>query len=307
MRLRQRVREFAYARGFGLDEAAEQNILDGAAGVPPGSLTKGRLLAVQVAKNKATPDDDLDAVRNDYVSCVKTLARYADIITVNVSSPNTPGLRDLQKVEPLTKILKGVVEAAAAVDRRTRPAVMVKVSPDEDSDSQVQGICDAIWESGVDGVIVGNTTKKRPEPIPNRPALTAVEQQILLEQGGFSGPHLFQQTVDLVKKYRKHLDAGGYGASSERSSQDAEQLVPSVDTAVVMSKPRAGLTDSGNNSTPKVIFATGGVTNGQQALEILNAGASVAMVYTALVYGGSGTITRIKQEMRKEMEQPSKA
>jgi len=53
---------------------------------------------------------------------------------------------------------------------------------------------------------------------------------------------------------------------------------------------------------PKVIFATGGITNGKQALEVLNAGASVAMVYTALVYGGVGTISRIKDEMRDEMK-----
>ena len=57
---------------------------------------------------------------------------------------------------------------------------------------------------------------------------------------------------------------------------------------------------------PKVIFATGGITNGQQALEVLNAGASVAMVYTALVYGGIGTISRIKDEMREEMHKAGK-
>lgn len=83
MRLRQRVREFAYAHGFGIGEVAEQRVLDGEAGVPPGSLIEGKLLAVQVAKNKFTPDDDLEAVKSDYVSCVETLARYADIIVVN--------------------------------------------------------------------------------------------------------------------------------------------------------------------------------------------------------------------------------
>ena len=51
----------------------------------------------------------------------------------------------------------------------------------------------------------------------------------------------------------------------------------------------------------KVIFATGGITNGKQAVEILNAGASVAMVYTAMIYSGAGTITRIKGEMRDEI------
>ncbi len=83
MRLRQRVREHAYAHGFGIDEVAEQRVLDGEAGVPPGSLTEGKLLAVQVAKNKFTPDNDLEAVKGDYVSCVETLARYADIIVIN--------------------------------------------------------------------------------------------------------------------------------------------------------------------------------------------------------------------------------
>lgn len=91
MRLRQRVREFAYANGFGIDEVAEQRVLDGEAGVPPGSLTEGKLLAVQVAKNKFTPDDDLEAVKRDYVSCVETLARYADIIVVNGMSSESMG------------------------------------------------------------------------------------------------------------------------------------------------------------------------------------------------------------------------
>lgn len=84
MRLRQRVREYAFAMGLGIDEEAERMVLDGEAGVPPGSLMKGRLMAVQVAKNKFTPDEDIEAVKADYVYCVEALARYADIIVVNV-------------------------------------------------------------------------------------------------------------------------------------------------------------------------------------------------------------------------------
>lgn len=82
MRLRQRVREYAYANGFGIDEDAEQMILDGEAGVPPGSLTEGKLMAVQVAKNKATPDGDIEAIKADYVYCVEALAKYADVMTI---------------------------------------------------------------------------------------------------------------------------------------------------------------------------------------------------------------------------------
>lgn len=179
--LRQRVRDYAYAHGLGYELESERQVLDGEAGVPPGSLMPGRLLAVQVAKNKTTPDKDIAAVTQDYVTCVHRLAKYADILVVNVSSPNTPGLRDLQATAPLKMILGAVVEAAKACDRKTKPAVMVKVSPDEDSESQIDGICAAVEASKVDGVIVGNTTKKRPEPVPKGYVVPANELKVLEE------------------------------------------------------------------------------------------------------------------------------
>ncbi|KAI9706581.1 MAG: Dihydroorotate dehydrogenase (quinone), mitochondrial [Candelina mexicana] len=376
MRLRQRLREFAYTEGFGIDNTAEQQVLNGEAGVPPGSLVEGKLLAVQIAKNKFTLDDDIDAVKADYVYCVDQLAKYADIIVVNVSSPNTPGLRGLQKVEPLTNILRGVVLAAKATDRKTKPAVMVKVSPDEDTDKQVSGVCEAVWESGVDGVIVGNTTKRRPDPLPPGYKLSNKEAAVLLEQGGYSGPQLFERTLSLVKRYRRLLDKGPLNqagnvsgadealdpVSGPKPADDAEaSLLRKIEDRVRQGADRktslqttsgaqqdetsmaqplirlpeySSLVSSSPNSesnitplsashhlngpsaqpedeqtlgkkpaTSKVIFATGGITNGAQALEVLKAGASVAMIYTALVYGGVGTISRIKAEMRDEMKQ----
>lgn len=382
MRLRQRVREFAYAIGFGIDEVAEQRVLDGEAGVPPGSLVDGKLMAVQVAKNKFTPDSDIEAVKRDYVYCVEALAKYADIIVVNVSSPNTPGLRGLQDEEPLTHILKGVVEAAQRAERKTTPAVMVKVSPDEDSDAQISGICEAIRASRVDGVIVGNTTKRRPDPLPKGYTLSDKEAALLLEEGGYSGPQLFERTLDLVKRYRRFLDQGSSGQSAtptepkgvisqrakpeevihsgqalepdvagrieatvkrdianlkepsaendansrpqplirlpERhepfsSKPDESMEVPALSSSthidqlppVEESSPpssSAALESPRATDQPKVIFATGGITDGQKALEVLNAGANVALVYTALVYGGVGTISRIKGEMRDEIK-----
>ncbi|KAF4548827.1 Dihydroorotate dehydrogenase-like protein 2 [Elsinoe fawcettii] len=385
LRLRQRVREFAYSIGLGLDPEAERKVLDGEAGVPPGSLLPGRLLAVQCAKMKDTPDEDIEAVARDYTYCVDQLAKYADIIVVNVSSPNTPGLRSLQQTLPLTAILTSVVGAAKTCDRKTKPAVMVKVSPDEDSEEQVRGICDAVWMSGVDGVIVGNTTKKRPDPLPRGYALPQKEEQIMLEQGGYSGPQLFERTVSLVKKYRTTLDQGPplpkettqpealskpstkepvkAEAPSKSSFQEeitSERIEESVARDAARLKPETPEAEADSKqpllkiperhdagaepshelkasepalsssthvkqgtkpipSTPakpsylqdqlkdKVIFATGGITNGKQALEVLNAGASVAMVYTALVYGGAGTISRIKKEMREEISQKGPA
>lgn len=275
MRLRERVRYFAYHHGFGLGEEAEKRVLDGEAGVLPGSLVKGKMLAVQVAKNKATKDEDIEAVTRDYVFCVNEVARYADILVVNVSSPNTPGLRTLQRVEPLTKILQGVVGAARSVDRKTKPKVMVKVSPDEDDDEQIQGIVEAIWRSDVDGVIVGNTTKRRTGLIPSHHNLTTTEKRTLDEEGGFSGPEMFQRTLSLVKRYRKLLDQGPPLHISESQDEKSSSVV----------KGSIG-------QEQKVIFATGGVTNGKQALEILNAGANVAQIYTAMICKWlSGTVT----------------
>lgn len=198
-KLRQRVLAYAQANGLPLSEGL---ILDNEADIPPGSLTPGKLLAVQIAKNKTTPETDFQAVKRDYVTCVQHLGKYADIIVVNVSSPNTPGLRSLQAVEPLKAIMSGVVEAAKTVDRRSKPAVMVKVSPDQDSTEQIQDICSVVWESGVDGIIVGNTTTKRPKPLPEGVNLADKETQIMLQQGGYSGPQLFSKTLELVKTYR---------------------------------------------------------------------------------------------------------
>ncbi|KAL2015405.1 hypothetical protein VTK56DRAFT_5529 [Thermocarpiscus australiensis] len=277
-RLRERLRRFA--RSLGL---TERDLLDGGGDgdgdgavpglLPTGSLQPGRLLLVQVAKNKATDEKDVEAVIRDYVHCVTRLAPYADVLVVNVSSPNTPGLRDLQAAEPLARLLGAVVDEAKRTERKRKPKVMVKVSPDEDDDSQMEGVVQAVWMSGVDGVIVGNTTKRRTGLVPQGVKLSGKEQKALAEEGGFSGPAMFDRTLDLVARYRKMLD------SYSLKSPGATDVFPAQ----------------------KVIFATGGITNGEQALKVLNAGASVAMVYTGLVYGGSGTITRIKNEMRERL------
>ncbi|POS80385.1 dihydroorotate reductase PyrE [Diaporthe helianthi] len=287
-RLRERVRKFA--RSLGL---TERQVLDGeGTDVPPGSLLPGRLLCVQVAKQKDTDERDVDAVARDYVYCVNRVAPYADILVVNVSSPNTPGLRDLQAAEPLGRILSAVVQEARKTNRKTKPKVMVKVSPDEDESAQMAGIVQAVYTSDVDGVIVGNTTKRRSGLVPEGVRLNARERQALTETGGFSGPSMFDRTLDLVARYRKMLDAQSLQAGEEQDGSTVAQALESI----VSSKAQ----DS-KQPPRKVIFATGGIKNGEQALKILNAGASVAMIYTSMVYGGAGTVTRIKGEMRSSL------
>ena len=315
-RLRKRVRDFAYSQGYGLDEDAEKFVLNGGAGVPPGSLVKGKLLSVQVAKNHSTSDEDLEAITRDYTKATSLLAKYADIIVVNVSCPNAPGYRELQQVEPLTKILTNVVGAAASVDRNVKTKVMVKVSPDEDSEEQVASICAAVWKSGVDGVVVGNTTTSRPKG----PYLSSTEAAVMEERGGYSGPQLFHRTVSLVKKYRQILDYPLYEQHESEESQPQPQPQPQEATStrieasvkrdeqnlkgatdesakqpLIRVPERHSLSTTGDTGsdtatslsatlTPKVIFCTGGITNGQQALEVLNAGASVAQIYTGTIF-----------------------
>ena len=351
-RLRERVRRFARRAGV-----TEAEVLDGAAGVPPGGLAPGRVLAVQIAKNKDTDERDVAAVQRDYVYCVRRLAPYADVLVVNVSSPNTPGLRDLQATGPLTQILGGVVEEARRTGRRDPPRVMVKVSPDEDEDAQLEGIVQAVRASGVDGVIVGNTTKRRTGVVPPGIRLSAREQAALAETGGYSGPLMFDRTEDLVRRYRKMLDSrslaspvpGRPGAAEgsaaaalpaappekvvdeeavdtslaaiegtitgmvEDTSPTSKKVAPPGSPSSASPAPSAPTSSSpldappptteapGQQQQQKVIWATGGISTGQQALRVLNAGASVAMVYTGLVYGGAGTVTRMKREMREEM------
>lgn len=328
-RLRQRLREFADHQGYGLGEEAERFVLNGDAGVPPGSLVKGKLMAIQVAKNASTPDGDIEAIRRDYIRATSLLARYADIVVVNVSCPNAPGYRELQQIEPLTKILTGVVGAAASADRKSRPAIMVKVSPDEDTEEQVASICAAVWASGVDGVIVGNSTRLRMDALPET-SLSKTEAAIMREQGGYSGPQLFHRTVDLVKKYRRILDYPLYEKNKSQQAQLQPQEATGTRIEASIEHDASNLEDASNESvnqhliriperyststtgspgsdtpalsalrhleqsstskvspatlTPKVIFCTGGITNGQQAIEVLIAGASVAQIYTGMCF-----------------------
>lgn len=294
--LRKRVRKFARTLGL-----TEREVLNGeGTDVPPGSLLPGRLLCVQVAKQKDTDERDVEAVARDYVYCVSKLAPYADVLVVNVSSPNTPGLRDLQAAEPLGRILGAVVKEAQRAERKLKPRVMVKVSPDEDEAAQMEGIVQAVYMSGVDGVIVGNTTKRRAGLVPEGVRLNAREHQALMETGGFSGPTMFDRTLDLVGRYRKMLDGAALKQASSgaaaKEEAPAAAAVPAVDGTV------SGKVESPRAAPPqKVIFATGGIKNGEQALKVLNAGASVAMIYTGMVYGGAGTVTRMKGEMRSAL------
>ncbi|GMA31498.1 quinone-dependent dihydroorotate dehydrogenase [Litorihabitans aurantiacus] len=111
------------------------------------------VVGVNIGKTKVTPADDAAA---DYARSARTLAPYADYLVVNVSSPNTPGLRDLQATSALRPILQGVQEAADAASHRRVP-VLVKIAPDL-SDDGVRDVVALVTELDLAGVVATNTT-----------------------------------------------------------------------------------------------------------------------------------------------------
>ncbi|MDO5724189.1 MAG: quinone-dependent dihydroorotate dehydrogenase [Flaviflexus sp.] len=111
------------------------------------------VIGVNIGKNRTTAPED--AV-GDYASCARTLSRFADYLVINVSSPNTPGLRDLLQIDALRPIVRAV---RAEADRNTTEhlPVLVKISPDM-ADEDLPGIAKLVAEENLDGVVATNTT-----------------------------------------------------------------------------------------------------------------------------------------------------
>lgn len=156
------------------------------------STPAGRALVVgvNIGKTKVTPPED---AADDYATSAGHLAPYADYLVVNVSSPNTPGLRDLQSVDALRPILQAARTAAdesAAVAQRPRVPLLVKIAPDL-ADSDVDAVADLVLELGLDGVVAVNTTIAHD-----------------LGEGGLSGPPLLERGLLVVARLRHRLGAG---------------------------------------------------------------------------------------------------
>lgn len=160
----------------------------------------GRIpLGVNIGKSKVT---DLDDAPADYARSFALLSPYADYLVVNVSSPNTPGLRELQDRDRLEVILRRLVDAdlrRSARDGGERLPMFVKLAPDL-GDAAVDDVVDLAGEIGIAGIVVSNTTIGR-EGLSSPPELTA-------EQGGLSGAPLRARSTALVR--RAYLRGGGH-------------------------------------------------------------------------------------------------
>lgn len=197
------------------------------------------LIGGNIGKNKVTPNEE--AV-NDYIICFEKLFDHVDYFTVNVSSPNTPGLRELQDRKPLTHILQTLQNLNN--DKPARKPILLKIAPDL-TDDQLLDIIGIVEDTKIDGVIASNTTISR-EGLQS-------DESLINQAGGLSGAPLTKRATEVI----------------------------------------AFLHDKSNGAFP--IIGVGGIMTAQDAIDKLNAGASLVQLYTGFVYEGPALIREINK------------
>jgi dihydroorotate dehydrogenase len=202
---------------------------------------RGLLVGGNIGKNKVTPNED---AISDYEKCFEALHPHVDYFVVNVSSPNTPGLRELQEKEPLAKLLLALVQQNES--KTAQRPIFLKIAPDLTND-QLDDIIALVTETQISGVIATNTTIERGGLKTSKPEIEAIGA------GGLSGAPLRERSTEVIRYLHTHSD----GAFP--------------------------------------IIGVGGICSPQDALEKLEAGATLLQVYSGLVYAGPGLIKKINQ------------
>ena len=159
----------------------------------------GPILGVNIGKSKVVPDDDQTAVQADYDTSTRLLAPLADYLVVNVSSPNTPGLRSLQAVERLQPLLEAVRVSADAASPERRVPLLVKIAPDL-ADEDVTAVADLAGAVDLDGIIATNTTIARDALV------TPPDVVERIGAGGLSGRPLRQRSTEVLRLLRLRVD-----------------------------------------------------------------------------------------------------
>jgi len=161
---------------------------------------RNAVIGVNIGKTKVTPVEHAVA---DYVESARLLAPFASYLVVNVSSPNTPGLRDLQAVgelRPLLSAVKAVTDAPGGPGGRNRRVpLVVKIAPDL-ADADVDAVADLAVELGLDGISATNTTIQRPRSLTSSPG--AVDA---IGAGGLSGPVLGERSTEVLVRLRERV------------------------------------------------------------------------------------------------------
>jgi dihydroorotate dehydrogenase len=144
------------------------------------------VIGINIGMNK----DQTDPAQ-DYTALIRTIGPMADYLAINVSSPNTPGLRNLQQKEPLAELLTAVMDERAQSCGDHLPPLLVKLAPDL-SDEMLADIAEVLLDKKVDGVILTNTTLARPEDLP---------ESFAGEKGGLSGSPLTDISTAIIRRF----------------------------------------------------------------------------------------------------------
>tara|TARA_B100001248_G_scaffold247984_1_gene219895 strand:+ start:72 stop:1097 length:1026 start_codon:yes stop_codon:yes gene_type:complete len=200
---------------------------------------KGVLIGGNIGKNKTTPNQN--AVK-DYVYCFNMLFDYVDYFVVNVSSPNTPNLRELQDRSNLKRLLSTLSNLNQTKDQ-PKP-ILLKIAPDL-NEKQLLDVVEIVTNLNIDGVIATNTTLSR----------VNLKSSKKNETGGLSGLPLKDKSTDVIKFLHKNS----------------------------------------KNAFP--IIGVGGVHEPDDAIEKLDAGASLVQMYTGFIYEGPGIVKRINKAL----------
>lgn len=199
------------------------------------------IIGGNIGKNKVTPNEE---AFNDYEKCFLQLYPYVDYFVVNVSSPNTPGLRELQEKKPLMQLLNHLIELNEQQEK-TKP-ILLKIAPDL-TNQQLDDIIEIVRETKIDGVIATNTTI-------SRDGLETPESTIKeIGNGGLSGKPLTKRATEVIRY----------------------------------------LNEKSNSAFP--IIGVGGIMSVKDALEKLDAGASLVQLYTGFIYEGPALIKSINR------------
>jgi len=202
---------------------------------------EGVVIGGNIGKNKVTPNEQ--AVE-DYKITFEALFPHVDYFVVNVSSPNTPNLRDLQEKEPLTKLLSTLQNLNQA-KAQPKP-LLLKIAPDL-TFSQIDDVIEIAAEVKLDGLIATNTTIDRSNLITNDMQVESIGA------GGLSGAPLRERATEVIRYIHKRT----------------------------------------NGTLP--IVGVGGINSAEDALEKIQAGASLVQIYTGLIYQGPTLVKKINK------------
>lgn len=195
------------------------------------------VLGLNIGKNFDTP---LESATDDYLHCLRGVYAHASYVTVNISSPNTKGLRDLQSAAQLDRLLSVLKTEQAVLSRQHKKHVplLLKIAPDLDAGA-VSDIARLTQDHGFEGIVATNTTLDR-DAVAGHP--------LAAEAGGLSGRPLFERSTEVLRLLAKAV----------------------------------------RGNLP--VIGVGGILSGRDALQKIEAGASLVQIYTGFIYRGPDLI-----------------